>query len=127
MRKRQHLQPELFWNWRSRASGVRLTRNLQKRVRVNGEKIVYLARQLIIRIMKGVFYFVLILLAVAGICIVTCPDREAHTAAMKDMVNNYITKDLSHNITTEEAGLAALGSVTYRLSGRPQSRLYAER
>ena len=62
--------------------------------------------------MKGFFYTLLILLAVAGICVMTCPDRNAHSDALKDLLNTAITSELSKDIETEEdAGLVAFGSV----------------
>jgi hypothetical protein len=61
--------------------------------------------------MKRLFYTLIILLAVAGICVVTCPDKEAHSDALKDLLNTMINSEFSKGIETEEdAGFAALGS-----------------
>lgn len=39
----------------------------------------------------------------------TCPDREAHSEALKDLVNQVITAELSGE--EEDAGLAMFGSM----------------
>ena len=38
----------------------------------------------------------------------TCPDKEAHSAALKDLVNQVITSELSGE---EDAGLVMFGSM----------------
>lgn len=50
--------------------------------------------------MKKLLLFILILVAVAGICVVTCPDKAAHSEALKDLVNTVY----SHNLPTVEDG-----------------------
>lgn len=59
--------------------------------------------------MKAVLYTLLALLILGGICVVTCPDREAHSEALKDLVNQVITAELSGE--EEDAGLAMFGSM----------------
>ena len=59
--------------------------------------------------MKAVLYTLLALLILGGICMATCPDREAHSEALKDLVNQVITAELSGE--EEDAGLAMFGSM----------------
>lgn len=58
--------------------------------------------------MKAVLYTLLALLILGGICVATCPDREAHSEALKDLVNQVITTELSGE---EDAGLVMFGSM----------------
>lgn len=37
--------------------------------------------------MKKFLLFILILVAVAGVCVVTCPDKAPHSEALKDVLN----------------------------------------
>ena len=59
--------------------------------------------------MKAVLYTLLALLILGGICVATCPDREAHSEALKDLVNQVITAELSGE--EEDAGLAMFSSM----------------
>lgn len=59
--------------------------------------------------MKAIFYTLLIIIILGGICVATCPDREAHSEALKDLVNQVITAELSGE--EEDAGLAMFGSM----------------
>lgn len=59
--------------------------------------------------MKAVLYTLLALLILGGVCVATCPDREAHSEALKDLVNQVITAELSGE--EEDAGLAMFGSM----------------
>ena len=59
--------------------------------------------------MKAVLYTLLALLILGGICVATCPDKEAHSEALKDLVNQVITAELSGE--EEDAGLAMFGSM----------------
>ena len=43
--------------------------------------------------MKAILYTLLALLILGGICVATCPDKEAHSAALKDLVNQVITTE----------------------------------
>ena len=58
--------------------------------------------------MKAVLYTLLALLILGGICMATCPDREAHSEALKDLVNQVITAELS---SEEDADLVMFGSM----------------
>lgn len=59
--------------------------------------------------MKKLLLFILILVAVAGVCVVTCPDKEAHSEALKDLVNTVLTEELAEG--ESEAGFVAFGSM----------------
>lgn len=59
--------------------------------------------------MKAVLYTLLALLILGGVCVATCPDREAHSEALKDLVNQVITAELSGE--KEDAGLVMFGSM----------------
>lgn len=41
----------------------------------------------------------------------TCPDREAHSEALKDLVNQVITAELSSEEEEEDADLVMFGSM----------------
>lgn len=57
--------------------------------------------------MKKLLLFILILVAVAGVCVVTCPDKAAHSEALKDLVNTVLTEELAES----DAGFVAFGSM----------------
>lgn len=59
--------------------------------------------------MKKFLLFILILVAVAGVCVVTCPDKDAHSEALKDLVNTVLTEELAEG--ESEAGFVAFGSM----------------
>ncbi len=59
--------------------------------------------------MKKFLLFTLILVIIAGVCVVTCPDKEAHTAALKEVLNAAITEELSSS--ESDAGWVTLGSM----------------
>ena len=59
--------------------------------------------------MKAVLYTLLALLILGGVCVATCPDREAHSEALKDLVNQVITAELSGE--EEDADLVMFGSM----------------
>ena len=59
--------------------------------------------------MKAVLYTLLALLILGGVCMATCPDREAHSEALKDLVNQVITAELSSE--EEDADLVMFGSM----------------
>ena len=59
--------------------------------------------------MKAIFYTLLIIIILGGICVATCPDREAHSEALKDLVNQVITAELSGE--EEDADLVMFGSM----------------
>lgn len=45
--------------------------------------------------MKKFLLSILILVAISGVCVVTCPDKEAHTEALKEKLNDALTEELS--------------------------------
>ena len=59
--------------------------------------------------MKAVLYTLLVLLILGSVCVATCPDREAHSEALKGLVNQVVTSELSGE--EEDAGLVMFGSV----------------
>lgn len=61
--------------------------------------------------MKKLLLFILILVAVAGVCVVTCPDKEAHSEALKDLVNTVLTEELAKGESETDAGFVAFGSM----------------
>lgn len=63
--------------------------------------------------MKKLLLFILILVAVAGVCVVTCPDKAAHSEALKDLVNTVLTEELAEGESESEtdAGFVAFGSM----------------
>lgn len=61
--------------------------------------------------MKKLLLFILILVAVAGVCVVTCPDKAAHSEALKDIVNTALTEELAEGVSESDAGFVAFGSM----------------
>ncbi len=62
--------------------------------------------------MKTALYTLLVVILLGGICVVTCPDRTAHSEALKNLLNKVLTTELSKNVNTEEdAGWAMLGTM----------------
>lgn len=49
--------------------------------------------------MKKFLISMLILVAVAGVCIVTCPDKSSHAEALKNVVNTALSEELSDDET----------------------------
>lgn len=45
--------------------------------------------------MKKFLLFVLLLVTITGICIVTCPDKESHSTALKEAMNMALTEEFS--------------------------------
>ena len=60
--------------------------------------------------MKKFLLFVLILMIVAGVCVVTCPDKASHREALKDVLNTAITEELSSS-DDSDAGFVMFGSM----------------
>lgn len=60
--------------------------------------------------MKKLLLLILILVAITGICVVTCPDKASHTAALKEVLNTALTEELSSS-ESDDAGLVMLGSM----------------
>lgn len=62
--------------------------------------------------MKGLLYTFLIVLGLACVCVVTCPDKNDHSEALKELFNTLMTEELAKEVETEEeAGWAMLGSM----------------
>ena len=62
--------------------------------------------------MKGLIYTFLVILALACVCVVTCPDKSAHSEALKDILNTVMTEEMNKSVETDEdAGWAMLGSM----------------
>ena len=59
--------------------------------------------------MKKLLLLILILVAITGICVVTCPDKASHTAALKAVLNTALAEELSSS--ESDAGLVMLGSM----------------
>ena len=62
--------------------------------------------------MKGLLYTFLVILGLACVCVVTCPNKSAHSEALKELLNTVMTEELNESVETEEdAGWAMLGSM----------------
>ena len=62
--------------------------------------------------MKGLLYTFLVLLGLACVCVVTCPDKDAHSDALKQLLYTVMTEELYKDVETDEdAGWAMLGSM----------------
>ena len=61
--------------------------------------------------MKGILYTLLVLIMLGGVCVVTCPDQEAHATALKSLCNRLITEELSQGTDEGDAGWVAFGSM----------------
>ena len=62
--------------------------------------------------MKGLLYTFLVILGLACVCVVTCPDKSAHSEALKELLNTVMTEELNKSVETEEdAGWAMFGSM----------------
>lgn len=59
--------------------------------------------------MKKLLLIILILVVITGVCVVTCPDKASHTAALKEVLNTALTEELSSS--ESDAGLVMLGSM----------------
>lgn len=71
--------------------------------------------------MKRFIIFLLVLLAIAAVAVVTCPDRQAHKDAIMSVVNEKISEVMGQE---EDSDLALFGSaigssvVSYALDNR---------
>lgn len=45
--------------------------------------------------MKKLLILVLTLVIIAGVCVVTCPDKASHSEALKDVLNTALTETIS--------------------------------
>ena len=59
--------------------------------------------------MKKLLVFVLTLVIIAGVCVLTCPDRASHSEALKDVLNTALTETISDS--ESDANLIMLGSM----------------
>lgn len=58
--------------------------------------------------MKKFLISLIVILCLAGVCIVTCPDRQAHKDTLMSLVNNKINKEVNKAELGDE--LSLLGS-----------------
>lgn len=59
--------------------------------------------------MKGLLYIAGLLLALACVCVITCPDRNAHSEALRDLLNDILMSEVSAGAETgDDKGIAAL-------------------
>lgn len=62
--------------------------------------------------MKGLIYTFLVLLGLTCVCVVTCPNKSAHSEALKNLLNTVMTEEMNNSVETDEdAGWAMLGSM----------------
>ena len=52
--------------------------------------------------MKAVLYTILIFVILAGICAVTCPDREDHVNALGNVLQRTMDKELSEGSDSDD-------------------------
>ena len=63
------------------------------------------------KLMKNLLTFILILVFISGFCVISCPDKEAHSEAIMENVNNLIDGELTKEVTDEtEKALVILAS-----------------
>ena len=60
-------------------------------------------------VLKKFLLFILVLVIIAGVCVVTCPDKAAHCKALKDVLNTVLTEELSSD--ESDADLVMFGSM----------------
>ena len=58
--------------------------------------------------MKKFLITLLIIVGLAAVCIVTCPDKQDHKDALMDVVNSKLNQEM--NKISEDEGLALFGS-----------------
>lgn len=62
--------------------------------------------------MKAILIIILIVAVLGGVCVVTCPDQDAHTQALKNLLNEVLTEELSKDAASDEdAGWVMFGSM----------------
>ena len=62
--------------------------------------------------MKSILYLLFAVIILGGVCVVTCPDHDTHSEALKNLLNKTLTAELSKDVSTEEdAGWAMFGSM----------------
>ena len=60
--------------------------------------------------MKKVFIAILVLLAVAGIAVLTCPDKAAHKEAIMSVINEKINESVGKDTAEGDEGIAVFAS-----------------
>lgn len=58
--------------------------------------------------MRNLLIFTLIIVFIAGFCVVSCPDKEAHSEAIMENVNELIDKEATKDITNDDEKALAL-------------------
>ena len=61
--------------------------------------------------MRNFLLFTLIIVFISGFCVISCPDKEAHSEAIMENVNELIDEEATKDVTNEsEKALALLAS-----------------
>lgn len=60
--------------------------------------------------MKKVFIAIVVLLAVAGIAVLTCPDNAAHKEAIMSVINEKINESVGKDTAEGDEGIAVFAS-----------------
>ena len=60
--------------------------------------------------MKKVFIAIVVLLAVAGIAVLTCPDKAAHKEAIMSVINEKINESVGKDTAEGDEGIAVFAS-----------------
>lgn len=61
--------------------------------------------------MRNFLLFILIIVFISGFCVISCPDKEAHSEAIMENVNELIDEEATKDVTNEsEKALALLAS-----------------
>ena len=59
--------------------------------------------------MKKLLILVFAMIIIAGVCVMTCPDKASHSEALKDVLNTALTEEMSYS--ESDAGFIMLGSM----------------
>ena len=61
--------------------------------------------------MRNLLLFTLIIVFISGFCVISCPDKEAHSEAIMENINELIDEEATKDVTNEsEKALALLAS-----------------
>ncbi len=60
--------------------------------------------------MKKVFIVIVVLLAIAGIAVLTCPDKAAHKEAIMSVINEKINESVGKETDEGDEGIAVFAS-----------------
>ena len=77
--------------------------------------------------MKKFFIIVIIIVLVAGVCVITCPNKQAHKDAIMELVNSKLNKELDKSVEADGAVfVSALGSkiIEFVLDNRLEVKNY---